>query len=60
LLVQTFPNQVLFEFLKNINLLKFWWNNEKLKFWSKNPAIFQKFFFSKIRKKLRIFEIFFL
>jgi hypothetical protein len=42
LLVRTFPNQVLFEFMININLLKFWWNNEKLKFCSKNTAIFQK------------------
>jgi hypothetical protein len=42
LLVQTFLNQDLFEFLKKIVLIKFWWNNEKLKFRSKNPAIFQK------------------
>jgi hypothetical protein len=42
LLVQTFFNQILFEFLKEIVLIKFWWNNEKLKFCSKNPAIFQK------------------
>jgi hypothetical protein len=42
LLVQTFFHQVLFRFLKEIVLIKFWWNNEKLKFCSKNPAIFQK------------------
>jgi hypothetical protein len=42
LLVHTFPNQVLFGFLKKIVLIKFWWNNEKLEFCSKNPEIFQK------------------
>jgi hypothetical protein len=42
LLVQTFPNQVLFEFLKKIVLIKFWLNNEKLKFCSKTLQFFQK------------------
>jgi hypothetical protein len=57
MLVQTIPNQVLFEFLKNINLLKFWWNNEKLKFCSKNPAIFQKKNSQKLGKSSGILDL---
>jgi hypothetical protein len=59
------PNQVLFEFLKKIVLIKFWWNNEKLKFCSKNPAIFQIFFSQKsgkssgftLTKKITTFQV---